>query len=208
MSKQYEDYEQEYNDCIGRIQNVLASTRSVSALNESDVLLSTAKDCAHAMQALAEVDGDPLKIEKSKRRLREEISPLSKEISKSINECSSREILFGGGSQDNSSSGSGNSGGQFRDFFAESQDLLRESQSLCADSEALGTHTLGRMGMQREQLEITYDNVKQTINYTDRAGILLSEMRYRALKSKAFLYFIIGVLIIANGFALHHLVKK
>lgn len=199
MSKQHEDYEQEYNACMNRIRSFLASSRSVSALNECDRLLSTAKDCAHAMQALAEVDGDPLKIEASKRRLKEEISPLSKEISRSINESFSRETLFGVNPS---------SERQTRDYLAESEELLLESQSLCADSEAIGTQTLGRMGMQREQLQISYDNVQETMSYSERAGKILTEMRYRAVKSKAFLYCVIGILIIANGFAIHHLIKK
>lgn len=204
MPRSYEDYEEEYNENISKIRRYLSQSRTATSLDQADRCLGEAKSCAHAMQALAEVAGDPLKIQDSKRRLFQEVGPLSKEITSSIKKYKSspsHQPVSQSVTNDEYNE-------ETNKLLSNSEQLLLESQALCADSEDTGTRTIQQMSIQREQLQITSDHINETISITKRARAVINEMRMRALKSKIFLYCIIGLLIVANGLAMHHLFHK
>ena len=123
MSESYEDYEREYNASLSRIRSFLAGTRSRVTLQECDRLLGQAKKHATAMQGLAEVEGNQMKIKEAQQRLERDITPLAKEVSRALQESSAtsgREELF---------AQAGNSGvsRDMESLIGSSEDLLRES---------------------------------------------------------------------------------
>ena len=125
---------QEYNDNISRIRRILAETRTPSSLKEAERYISDAKTCAHAMQALSEVAGDTLKIQNTKRRISQEVAPLSKEINTSLKQlrtASTRDVLFqsnaGNPTQNTFSTSTDNSNAN--QLFHETERLLMESQA-------------------------------------------------------------------------------
>jgi hypothetical protein len=129
MSESYEDYEREYNASLSRIRSFLAGTRSRVTLQECDRLLGQAKKHATAMQGLAEVEGNQMKIKEAQQRLERDITPLAKEVSRALQESSAagREELFAQAAP----------GGISRDMEAligSSEDLLRESLAYVSSS--------------------------------------------------------------------------
>lgn len=58
--------QQEYKAYLSRIRSFLAGTRSRSTLMESERLLADAKKAATAMQGLAEVEGNPMRVTEAK----------------------------------------------------------------------------------------------------------------------------------------------
>ena len=105
MSESYEDYESEYDGYLSRVRSFLASTRSLSTLKESERLIREARRCATAMQGLAEVEGDPAKVEEARRRMEREVRPLADEVARAL------EAKQGGGGEiGNSSIRSGSTG--------------------------------------------------------------------------------------------------
>ena len=70
---------------MARIRSLLAKTRTLSSLNEAGKCLADARSCAHALQALSEVAGDPLMTQRAQQRIFQEVGPLSKEIASSLN---------------------------------------------------------------------------------------------------------------------------
>eukprot|EP00565_Helicotheca_tamesis_P003957 CAMPEP_0185729434 /NCGR_PEP_ID=MMETSP1171-20130828/5714_1 /TAXON_ID=374046 /ORGANISM="Helicotheca tamensis, Strain CCMP826" /LENGTH=223 /DNA_ID=CAMNT_0028398271 /DNA_START=32 /DNA_END=703 /DNA_ORIENTATION=- len=222
MSESYEDYEREYNTYLSRIRSFLASTRSVSTLKECERLLREAKRCAHAMQGLAELEGDTLKIAEARGHITRDINPLSKEVSKALarkqggggfREEQDREELFGSRSSSGYSAPSfdeeaGGATSDTQSLIRNSESLLMESQALCSESEQIGASTLQRMGSQREQLENAAFHLEGTQNKINLAGQAMREMSRKALRNKIFLYGVIAALVIANGAVIFHMFKK
>jgi len=79
---------------------------------------------------------------------------------------------------------------------------------LCADSETVGSSTIDLMGQQRGQLQITSDHLHETIKHVEDAKVILKDMSWRAIRNKIFLYFVIMLLIVANGYVLYRISKK
>jgi len=86
------------------------------------------------MQALSEVAGDTLKIQNTKRRISQEVAPLSKEINTSLKQlrtASTRDVLFqsnaGNPTQNTFSTSTDNSNAN--QLFHETERLLMESQA-------------------------------------------------------------------------------
>lgn len=192
---------QEYNACLSRIRSFLAGTRSHSSLTECQRLLESAKKTAAAMQAMAEVEGNPMKIREAKNLLERDIGPLSGEVEKQLNEMSRQELFYQapdieGGNND-------------MDHLINSSDaLLRESQSILAETEQIGTSTLQQMGRQREQLENSNRQLDAVLAATRKAKNILVSMSWRAWKSKMALYCMIALLSAANLYVLHRNFKK
>ena len=103
----------------------MAGTRSRTTLNECERLLEEAKKCATAMQGLAEVEGNQMKIKEASKRVERDITPLLKEIQRSTANSENREELF---YQAPSASG-GATSGDMESLISSSHDLLRESQA-------------------------------------------------------------------------------
>mmetsp|Transcript_51850 Transcript_51850/g.77506 ORF Transcript_51850/g.77506 Transcript_51850/m.77506 type:complete len:194 (-) Transcript_51850:760-1341(-) len=184
MSDTYEEYEREYNTYLSRTRSFLASTRSVSTLRECERLLREAKRCAHAMQGLAELDGDMLKIAEANRRISRDITPLSREVAMALDmkrgggsSIAQRDELFGR-SQYTSPSLDEETGAasDTQSLLYSSESLLLESQALCAESEAIGASTLETMGRQREQLENAAFHLEGTHAKIYQARQIMREM--------------------------------
>lgn len=100
-TQSYSDFELDYNHHLSKIRTFLAqpSTSSNTAPNAADeinnchVSLQSAKQCLHAMLGIAEIEGDPFKIEESTRKLEREVGPLEMEIQ----ERKRRNVGFPGG---------------------------------------------------------------------------------------------------------------
>mmetsp|Transcript_14299 Transcript_14299/g.29117 ORF Transcript_14299/g.29117 Transcript_14299/m.29117 type:complete len:136 (-) Transcript_14299:879-1286(-) len=135
MAESYEDYEQEYNACLSRIRSFLAaSTRSVTTLKECERLLNQAKQHATAMQGLAEVEGNPMKIREASQKIERDIIPLSREVARALgnnsnnNTVGGREELFYQAPAVNGRDYGYNSG-DMESLIGSSENMLRESLS-------------------------------------------------------------------------------
>mmetsp|Transcript_10994 Transcript_10994/g.20933 ORF Transcript_10994/g.20933 Transcript_10994/m.20933 type:complete len:219 (-) Transcript_10994:439-1095(-) len=206
MSTSYEDYNREYNACLSRIRSFLAGTRSRSTLTECQRLIEEAKKAAGAMQAMAEVEGNPLKVREAKNLLDRDIQPLAKEIEKQLNEMSRQELFYQ--APDIESAGSGGNYSDLDSLIHSSDALLRESQSILAETEQIGTATLQQMGRQREQLENSNRSLDAVLAATLKAKNILVSMSWRAWKSKFGLYCMITLLSVANLYVLVRNFKK
>mmetsp|Transcript_3880 Transcript_3880/g.9388 ORF Transcript_3880/g.9388 Transcript_3880/m.9388 type:complete len:211 (+) Transcript_3880:195-827(+) len=209
MSESYEDYEREYNACLSRIRSFLAaSTRSATTLKECERLLAQAKQHATAMQGLAEVEGNPMKIRETSQKVERDILPLSREVARALgNADGGREELFYQAPAVNGRDYGYNSG-DMESLIGSSESMLRESLSLTMETERIGNSTLEQMYQQREQLEGARDNLTRTREIVNQAAFVLTELSRKAFHSKIFLYAAVGILIFLNFWALTRLFNK
>lgn len=234
-SQTYDDFEQEYNAQLSKVRSFLAQPTNNTSYYDANVksceqALKQAKQCIHAMQGLAEIEGDPFKAEESKRKLEREIDPLESEMKErkyGKNKIKGIGSVIGSGQPDRSSDylfGNRSQysppaiGGSDVEYSApltemeqriqDSEHLLRETQALCAESEEIGSSTLETMGRQREQIERSSNFIRQSLENTEQARKIMKEMANRAFRNKLFLYSIIVLLLIANAMAIHHLWTK
>lgn len=74
---------QDYQSHLGRIRSFLAaSTRSPSAIQECQRLLVQARQCATAMQAMAQVEGNAFRTQEAQNLVSRDLVPLEQEINK------------------------------------------------------------------------------------------------------------------------------
>jgi len=194
MSESYEEYEKEYNALLAKIRSFLAGTRSHVMLQECERLLAEAKRNAGAMQGLAEVEGNAMKIREASLRLERDIAPLSKEIKRAIVDINREELFY--------QAPSGTDSHDMESLIQGTEELLRDSQALCLETEQIGDGVLNQMTHQREQLQNTNSNIDATREYASQAGAILTGMSRKALKNRAFLSFLIGMLLVGNALAL------
>lgn len=154
------------------------------------------------MQAMAEVQGNPMLVREAKNLLERDIQPLANEVEKQLNNMAREELFYQ--APDIESGGSGD-----LDSLIHSSDaLLRESQSILAETEQIGTATLQQMGRQREQLENSNRHLDAVRAATLQAKNILVSMSWRAWKSKFALYCMIAILTAANLYVLYRNFKK
>lgn len=206
MSESYEDYEREYNACLSRIRSFLAaSTRSRSTLQECERLLAQAKQHATAMQGLAEVEGNPMKIREASQKIERDVLPLSREVARALNGGNEtgggREELFYQAPGANGG-GNGYNPGDMESLIGSSESMLRESLSLTMETERIGNSTLEQMGRQREQLQGANANIIRTREVVVQASRVLTELGRKSFNNKLALYVMVGILIFANCWAL------
>jgi len=208
MTESYEDYEREYNACLSRIRSFLAaSNRSTTTLQECERLLGQARQHATAMQGLAEVEGNPMKIREASQKIERDIAPLSREIARALGNEGGREELFYQAPAANGRDYGYNSG-DMESLMGSSEDMLRESLSLTMESERIGNSTLEQMSRQREQLMGANANIARTREIVEQAGYVLTELGRKAFNNKMVLYGLVSVLIFANFWALTRLFNK
>ncbi len=76
----------DYEINLSKIRSFLAQPYNPNAQNHAanisncEKALRDAKNCVHAMQGMAEIEGDPFKLEDAKRKLEREVGPLEEEI--------------------------------------------------------------------------------------------------------------------------------
>lgn len=195
---------QEYQANLSRIRSFLAGTRNRSTLTECDRLLQEAKRCAVAMQGVAEVEGNAMRVTEARLLLERDIGPLAKEVQRALNEMGREELFYqspnfdmeGGGATDMDS------------LIQSSEDLLRESQSVLMETEYIGSHTLNQMSRQREQLSNASHSLQAVQNAAGQAGRILKLMSRRACQSRLALYVMIATLGALNLFVLYRIYKK
>lgn len=124
---QQQQQTQDYQSTLTQIRSLLASKRSAANLTECQRLLRMARTAATALQALAEVDGDYVRIQHAQARLDRELTPLQLEISRGGNNSNNN----------NSSAASANNDDLFyRPTDLEQQGML-DTEALMASSHAL-----------------------------------------------------------------------
>ena len=153
------------------------------------------------MQAMAEVQGNPMLVREAKNLLERDIQPLSKEVEKQLHEMGRQELFYQAPDIEGGS-------GDLDSLIQSSDALLRESQSILAETEQIGTATLQQMGRQREQLENSNRHLDAVRAVTLQAKNILVSMSWRAWKSKFALYCMIALLTAANLYVLVHNYKK
>ena len=75
------------------------------------------------MQGLAEVEGNPMKIREASLRLERDLTPLSKEVQRALNERNREELFYQAPDPSNPSNR------DMESLISNSEDLLRESQA-------------------------------------------------------------------------------
>ena len=108
---------------------------------ECDRLLNEARKHVTAMQGLAEVEGNPMKIREAQQRMDRDIGPLAKEVQRALHE-SGREELFYNAPNNSTGVAGGNPNRDMESLIHSSDGLLRESQALCMETEHIGNSTL------------------------------------------------------------------
>jgi vesicle transport through interaction with t-SNAREs protein 1 len=167
-------------------------------LTECQRLLQEAKKCAAAMQAMAEVQGNPMLVRDARNLLDRDIKPLSMEVEKQLHDMGREELFYqapdieGGGTPSDMDA-----------LIHSSDSLLRESQSILAETEQIGTSTLQQMGRQREQLQNSNRHLDALRAATLQAKNILVSMSWRAWRSKFALYVMIAILSFANLYVLY-----
>lgn len=157
------------------------------------------------MQAMAEVQGNPMLVRDAKNLLERDIQPLSAEVEKQLNNLGREELFY---QAPDIEAGGSNGGGDLDSLIHSSDALLRESQSILAETEHIGNATLQQMGRQREQLENSNRNLDALRAATLQAKNILVSMSWRAWKSKLALYCMIAMLTTANLYVLYRNFKK
>jgi hypothetical protein len=94
-------------------------------LGECERLLGEAKKCATAMQGLAEVEGNQMKVREAQQRVERDITPLAREVQRAINDQGREELFY----QAPDPNGSSNNNRDMESLIGSSDDLLRESQA-------------------------------------------------------------------------------
>lgn len=209
----FQDYEREYNATLSRVRGYLAQhggSRNEGTLRECDRLLKEARHLATAMQGLAEVEGNAMRVRETQLLIERDLSPLQKEIQRSLMSV-----------QRNSSTGNVNQQQQqqqrqelfyqppntmqqhqqqqdMESLIRSSESMLLESQTVLAETEHIGANTLHQMGQQREQLQNANANARAVQDVAIQAGMVLTNMSRKTCRSKLALYTIIFTLLIAN----------
>jgi chromosome segregation ATPase len=178
-------------------------------------LLQEAKQCATAMQAMAEVEGNAMRVKEARHLVERDIGPLAKEIQRTLQtmqQHSNRDELITStlsstyqaprhfdvepGSSDMDA------------LIQSSDDLLRESQSILAETEYIGDQTINQMYRQREQLSSAHQSLHAVRSVMEQSGRILKSMSGRACRSRLALYMMIGALGSLNIFVLYCIYKK
>jgi vesicle transport through interaction with t-SNAREs protein 1 len=209
MTETYEDYEREYNANLSRIRSFLAGTRSRVTLKECERLLIQAKKNATAMQGLAEVEGNQMKIREASQRIERDITPLSTEVARALQDSSNggREELFYQAPEAHQR-GDGTLDRDMEALIGSSHDMLTESLSLAMETEQIGNSTIDQLSRQRQQLQGANLNIARTREIANHAASIMGEMSRKAFRNKMCLYGMIGTLILLNLWALIRLFKK
>lgn len=190
---------------MSRIRSFLAGTRNRSTLAECDRLLQLAQQCATAMNGLAQVEGNAMRIRETAALTQRDLGPLKKEIQRAMQALEGRDDLFGSVELQNHHH---HNNSDVEALIHSSDDMLRESQMLLAETEEIGTRTLHQMGRQREQLEHSRDSLQALQETAHQAKRILMDMSRKAFRSRLALYAMIGTLMLANLYVLRLIYQK
>jgi vesicle transport through interaction with t-SNAREs protein 1 len=165
-----------------------------------------AQQCATAMNGLAQVEGNAMRIRETAALTQRDLAPLKKEIQRALQATGRDELM--GSVELQSSHSHYHSSTDVEALIHSSDDMLRESQMLLAETEEIGTRTLHQMGRQREQLEHSRDSLQTLQETANQAKRILLDMSRRAFRSRLALHAMIGILIMANLYVLRLIYQK
>lgn len=203
-SASFQDYEHEYKSTLARVRGFLAQgggMRNEATLLECDRLLNEARHLATAMQGLAEVEGNAMRVRETQLLIERDLSPLQKEVQRALQavppsnmQQQQRQELFyqppgAGGLQHQQ---------DMQSLIRSSESMLVESQSILAETEQIGANTLHQLGQQRDQLQNANNNAQAVQEAAIQAGLVLTNLSRKTCRSKLSLYAIITILLIAN----------
>ena len=225
---------------MSRIRASLADShqrRDVATLQQCEQLLQQAKQCATAMQAMAEIDNNTRRITESKYLLQRDIGPLSKEIQRILKESTTttttttnRNALFSSSTNttnentyqapttastshhfdvESGKKHNDNDDSSMLDALIQSSDeLLRESQSILYETENIGNQTIQQLSQQREQLLHTHGTMHSLQSIMASSKRIITSMSRRACRNRLVLYIVIGALLSLNLFTLYWIYVK
>ena len=107
---------------MARIRSFLAGTRSRATLTECERLLGEARKCATAMQGLAEVEGNALRVREAQQRVERDITPLAKEVQRAIQDQGREDLFY-------QAPNVASNNLDMESLIRNSDDMLRESQA-------------------------------------------------------------------------------
>jgi Snare region anchored in the vesicle membrane C-terminus len=194
---------QNYNEQLSRIRGFLACTRTLATLTQCREALDKAKDAAIAMQAMAEVEGNAMRVREAQMLIHRDIGPLSAEVQRALNEMQKEELFYHAPDIESNSPSS-----DMESLIRNSEEMLRESQTILADTEHIGNQTLFQLGRQREQLQNANRSLEGVQAATQKAKKILVSLSNRACRTRLGLYCSIAVLIAANIFVIYCIIRK
>lgn len=150
------------------------------------------------MQAMAEVEGNVMRVKEAQMLMDRDIGPLSIEVQRAL---STTDDLFYHAPESAPSS-------DMESLIRNSEDMLRESQTVLADTEYIGNQTLLQLGRQREQLQHANRSLEGVQVAAVRAKEILVRMSHRACRTRLGLYASIAVLTCANGFVIYCIIRR
>lgn len=164
------------------------------------------------MKAMAEVDGNAMRIRESQMLLERDVTPLRREVERALQKHTTTPATAAAASTyqapTDPMSGGTDNGGMMESLIQNSEDLLRESQTVLAETEYIGNQTLLQMGEQREQLQNAQGNLVRIQHVAEQARHILVTFQRRACRSRFGLYITITVLVAANVFVLYCIYRK
>jgi hypothetical protein len=205
---------------LSRIRTYLASShRDHNTLKECERLIQDAKQCATAMQAMAEIEGNAMRVVEARQLLERDIGPLSKEIQRTMKtlqiQTNHNELLTSVNANNNNkyqppgtSHFDVESHSDLDALIQSSDELLRESQSILAETEYIGDQTIHQLLHQREQLTNAQRSLYAVQTAMATSGRILKSMSQRACRSRLALHMMIGALISLNLFVLYCIYEK
>lgn len=102
---------------------------------------------------------------------------------------------------------SGTSGGGYG-AMGEGESLLMNSIETNAETEAVGTATLGRLHTQREQLRGATATATDTRRVASDANVQLRDLAFKVVKEKVFLVLVILFMLCVDGGLAYLLIKN
>ena len=153
------------------------------------------------MHAMAEVEGNMMRISEARQLLERDIGPLAKEVERALNETNREELFYQPPNIDQQPD-------DVEALIQSSHDMLRESHSVLAETEHIGNQTLLQMGRQRDQLQNANRNLEAIQSVAVQAKNILVSISRRACRSRLALYCMIAVLGAANVFVLYRIYRK
>jgi Snare region anchored in the vesicle membrane C-terminus len=199
---------QTYHEHLSRIRGYLACTRTRTTLTQCQQALDAAKEAATAMQAMAEVEGNALRVREAQMLVSRDIGPLAAEVQRALKAATQQEELFYHAPPLDIESNFSSPSSDMDSLIRNSEDLLRESQTICADTEHMGNQTLFQLGRQREQLQNANRSLDGVLAATRQAKTILVNFSKRACRTRLGLYCSVAVLTAANILVIYCIIRK
>lgn len=156
------------------------------------------------MQAMAEVEGNAMRVREAQMLMDRDIAPLSTEVQRALNSVQKEDLFYHAPDVESSNMGSSD----MESLIRNSEEMLRESQTVLADTEYIGNETILQLGRQREQLQNANRSLEGVQAAALKAKNILVSMSNRACRTRLGLYVSIATLTAANIFVIYCIIRK